>query len=67
MLRKISRSLKFSKKRSVKMALILSSAINISKKSTRYFNNMTFEKFKNDLIKDKKACLIRNNSNNYRR
>ena len=49
------------------MALILSSAINISKKSTRYFNNMTFEKFKNDLIKDKKACLIRNNSNNYRR
>ena len=37
------------------------------KESTRYFNNITFKKFKNDLIEDKKAYLIYNNSNNYRR
>ena len=49
------------------MILILFFAINILKESTRYFNNMIFEKLKNDLIKNKKACLTRNSSNNCRR
>ena len=65
--KKISRFLKFSEKRNVKMILILFFTINISRKSTRYFNNIIFEKFKNDLIKDKKACLTYNNSNNCRK
>ena len=46
------------------MILILFFIINILKKSTRYSNNITLKKFENDLIKDKKAYLIRNNSNN---
>ena len=37
------------------------------RESTRCFNNIIFKKFKNDLIKDKKTCLTRNNSNNYRK
>ena len=37
------------------------------KKSIRYLNNITFKKLKNNLISDKKTCLIRNNSNNYRK
>ena len=49
------------------MTLILFSTINISRKSTRYSNNITLKKLKNDLIKNKKACLARNNSNNYRK
>ena len=49
------------------MTLILFFIVNISRKSTHYLNNITFEKFKNDLIKDEKACLTRNNSNNYRK
>ena len=37
------------------------------RKPTRYFNNIIFKRFKNDLIKDKKIYLTRNNSNNYRK
>ena len=67
MSKKISRFLKFSEKRNVKMILILSSTVNISKKSTRYFNNIIFKKLKNDLIKNKEAYLTHNNSNNYQK
>ena len=67
MFKKISRSLRFSEKRNAKITLILFSVINILKESTRYLNNITFKKSKNDLIKDKKAYLTRNNSNNYRK
>ena len=37
------------------------------KESTRCFNNITFKKFKNDLISDKKTCLTYKSSNNYRK
>ena len=49
------------------MIFILFSIVNISKKSTRYFNNITFKKLKNNLIRDKEICLTRNNSNNYQK
>ena len=67
MFKKISRFLRFSEKRSVKIILILFFIINMLKESTRCFNNITFKKFKNNLIKDKKACLARSNSNNCRK
>ena len=49
------------------MILILFFIVNISSESTRCFNNIIFEKSKNDFINDNEICLINNNSKSYRK
>ena len=64
-LKKISKFLRLFEKRNVIIFLFLSFIINILNELTRYFNNITFKKLKNDFINNKKICFTYKNSNNY--